>query len=113
MARGGHRATIDGQRKNARAPTAEATLGACFIVRDATGQALGYFYFEEEFGQRSAILIAGSRYSGSLRGKLICEAFGGLIALIRPDWKIGGGLKFKSARFAGPNVADASLAHAL
>ena len=21
---------------------------ACFIVRDATGQALGYFYFEEE-----------------------------------------------------------------
>jgi len=61
---------------------------------------------------RSAILIAGSRYSGSLRGKLFCEAFGGLIALIRPDWKIGGGFKFKSARFAGPNVADASLAHA-
>jgi hypothetical protein len=26
---------------------------ACFIVRDATGQALGYFYFEEEFGRRS------------------------------------------------------------
>jgi len=41
------------------------------------------------------------------------EAFGGLIALIRPDWKISGGLKFKSARFAGPYVADASLAEAL
>ncbi len=58
-------------------------------------------------------MIAGSRYSGSLRGKLLCEAFGGLIVLIRPDWKIGRGFKFKSARFAGPNIADAPFAHAL
>jgi len=32
----------------------EEPNNACFIVRDATGQALGYFYFEDEPGRRSA-----------------------------------------------------------
>jgi len=34
--------------------TLEENNNACFIVRDATGQALGYVYFEEEPGRRAA-----------------------------------------------------------
>ncbi|MGP0073317.1 MAG: hypothetical protein ACLPWF_15470 [Bryobacteraceae bacterium] len=34
--------------------TIEEHNDACFIVRDNTGQALGYFYFEDEPGRRSA-----------------------------------------------------------
>ncbi len=34
--------------------TIEEHNDACFIVRDATGQALGYFYFEDEPGRRFA-----------------------------------------------------------
>jgi len=34
--------------------TIEEHNQACFIVKDAGWQALGYFYFEEEGGRRSA-----------------------------------------------------------
>jgi endo-1,4-beta-D-glucanase Y len=34
--------------------TIEEHNNACFIVKDATGQALAYVYFEEEPGRRSA-----------------------------------------------------------
>jgi hypothetical protein len=34
--------------------TLDEASDACFIVRDGTGQALGYFYFENEPGRRSA-----------------------------------------------------------
>jgi hypothetical protein len=33
--------------------TIEENNDACFIAKDATGQALGYFYFEDEPGRRS------------------------------------------------------------
>jgi hypothetical protein len=32
----------------------DETNGACFIVRDANGQALAYVYWEEERGRRAA-----------------------------------------------------------
>jgi hypothetical protein len=32
----------------------EENNNACFIVRDGTGQALAYVYFEDEPGRRSA-----------------------------------------------------------
>jgi hypothetical protein len=34
--------------------TVEEYNDACFIVRDKNGQRLGYFYFEEEPGRRTA-----------------------------------------------------------
>jgi hypothetical protein len=49
--------TVRGERASPRFPppwTIAEANNACFIVRDGTGQALGYFYFEDGPGRRSA-----------------------------------------------------------
>ena len=41
--------------------TLEENNGASLIVRDKNGQALGYFYFEDEPGRRSAANLLTKR----------------------------------------------------
>jgi hypothetical protein len=47
-------ATMSSARRFPPPWTIEEHNQACFIVRDATGHALAYVYFEEELGRRSA-----------------------------------------------------------
>ncbi|MGO9681072.1 MAG: hypothetical protein ACLPTZ_00385 [Beijerinckiaceae bacterium] len=49
----------------------EEANAACFIVRDSTGQALGYFYFEDEPGRRSADVRCKA---GDSEDRLFCRA---------------------------------------
>jgi len=46
--------------------TLEEHNDACFIVRDKNGQALGYFYFEDEPGRRSAAKLLTKDESGRM-----------------------------------------------
>ena len=41
--------------------TIEALNDACFVVSDASGQKLGYVYFEEEPGQQAAAKLLNRR----------------------------------------------------
>ena len=52
------RATLVPCPPHAPLPAALDYRRACFIVRDANGQALAYVYFEEEPGHRAASAIA-------------------------------------------------------
>jgi hypothetical protein len=45
--------SIDGTPRRFPAPWSVEQRRESFIVRDASGQALGYFYFEDEPGRRS------------------------------------------------------------
>jgi hypothetical protein len=51
------------ERRRFPIPWSVDELEACFVVRDAGGQALAYVYFENEPGRRSAARMkrAGSR----------------------------------------------------
>ena len=53
-AQSGNGAIITPMRRFPPPWTIEENNNACFIVRDSIGKALGYFYFEDEPGRRSA-----------------------------------------------------------
>ena len=66
---------------------------SCYIVRDATGQALGYFYFEDEPGRRSAAKLltrdeARGRAENFAKLPKRCGRSGGSILAYFPYWRI-------------------------
>ncbi len=67
--------------------TIDEANDACFIVRDSTRQALGYFYFEDEPGRRSAAKLLTRR--GPLHGGELRQAAGvGAPKRLRPQVRL-------------------------
>ncbi len=62
--------------------TLEENNDACFIVRDSAGQALGYFYFEDEPGRRSTAKLLTRDEAWRM-----AATFAKLPRCYRPDWK--------------------------
>ena len=61
-------------------------MDACFIIRDAKGQALAYVYFEEEPGRRSAAKLP---YDEARRSRLTNQAAGVLPSRETPETTSG------------------------
>ena len=67
-----------------RSPWTVEELIDCFVVRDANGQALGYFYFVEDHDRRSAAKLLTKD-----EAHRIAVTFGRLPELLRsqPHWR--------------------------
>jgi hypothetical protein len=56
-------------------PWSVEELNECFVVKDSTGQKLGYFYYEHDPGRRSATKQLSRDEALQIAGQL-CEAAG-------------------------------------
>ena len=91
-------------------PWSVEELEACFIVRDHSGQALAYIYYEEEPGRRSAAKLLSkdeARRIAALGSPLVF--FNSQIRLDFRCGEIDRLFKPVSARLAEPHVPNTAL----
>ena len=75
---------VEGVNVSSRPPWNAEETDACFIVKDSTGRALAYAYYEEEPGRRPGMAILGrGAYSLPIRLKKQIEASAPLREAIR------------------------------